>query len=125
MTLDPVAKWLKIRERIEHRLASLRKKLSAIHVDVRIGQTKPHTYSPHEYPSIGHLRLCLYKDDMLTTKTFEFDISENGIAHLYTYLSTGTRRAELDLDELDDDRIEALLIEFIDLATREHLPVSR
>jgi hypothetical protein len=120
MEFGPLAKWLKVKGRIHHILDHFRKRLSAIHVDVRVGQTKPHAYSPHEYPSIGHLRLVVYRDSMPTTKTLEFDVSENGIVHLYTYVSTGTRRAEVDLDELDDERIEAVLLDFIDLATREH-----
>ena len=118
MSFDPLAKWVRVRSRIEHRLDVLRKRLSPIHVDVRIAQTKPHTYTPHEYPSIGHLRLALVENDMPTTKSLEFDVSENGVAHLYTYLATGTRRADIDLDDLDDERIEAVLLDFVDWATR-------
>ncbi|MFC1457666.1 hypothetical protein ACETIH_13225 [Microvirga arabica] len=118
MVLDPVAKWLNVRGRIEHRLDTLRKRFAAIHVDVRIAQAKPHAYTPHEYPSIGHLRLVIFENDMPTTKSLEFDVSENGIAHLYTYLATGTRRADLDLDEFDDECIEAVLLDFVDWATR-------
>jgi len=55
---------------------------------------------------------------MPTTKSLEFDVSENGVAHLYTYLATGTRRADIDLDDLDDERIEAVLLDFVDWATR-------
>ena len=118
MAFDPVTKWLRVRERIEHRLGTLGKRLSPIHVDVRIAQTKPHAYTPHEYPSIGHLRLVLFENDMPTTKALEFDVSENGVAHLYTYLATGTRRADMDLDELDGERVEAVLLDFVDWATR-------
>jgi len=60
MSFDPLAKWLRVRGRIEHRLDALQKRLSPVHVDVRIAQAKPHTYTPHEYPSIAHLRLALF-----------------------------------------------------------------
>ncbi|MCC2651275.1 MAG: hypothetical protein K0R61_3641 [Microvirga sp.] len=118
MEFDPAAKWLRARQRIEHRLDALGKRLAPIHVDVRIAQAKPHAYTPHEYPSIGHLRLVLFEGGMPTTKSLEFDVSENGVVHLYTYLATGTRRADMDLDELDDERIETVLLDFVDWATR-------
>ncbi|MBF9234284.1 hypothetical protein [Microvirga alba] len=116
-------KWLQIRDSIPPILYDLNKRLSVIGAEIRVSQTIPHDYSHPGYPSIGRGRLDFFIDGKRTTRVMEADLSESGIVHLYMYLPKETKRLEIDISEIDRDRIEALLIEFVNLATQDDFPI--
>ena len=119
MASETLTKWLRLRERIEGLLRKINRKLSAIDVGLHVSPIKPHAYTTRDYPSIGRLRLDLSKDSAPTTRLLEMDLNEYGLVHLYMYLLKETRRLDIGLDELTGDRLEAVLLDFVDLATQD------
>lgn len=118
----PLTKWLHVKEQVESIICKLNKDLSAIGAAVKFSQTPPHEYSNHTYPTIGRLRLDFFQDGRLTTRHMEANLSENGIVHFYLYLPKETRRLDINVEEMDGDHIEAMLIDFVDLSTRDDFP---
>ncbi|SCY66196.1 hypothetical protein SAMN02927923_01869 [Microvirga guangxiensis] len=116
---DALAKWLRLRERIVETLPGINRKLSAINVELHISPIKPHAYTVRDYPSVGRLRIDLARDFAPTTRILEMDVNEYGLIHLYMYLPKETRRLDIGIDEVDQDRLEALLLDFVDLATQD------
>ncbi|AWM86818.1 hypothetical protein [Microvirga sp. 17 mud 1-3] len=114
--------WLKVRDVIPPLLKGLNERLSVIGAEIKVSVTPPHDYSHRDYPSLGRGRLDLFVDGRKTTRTLEVDLAETGIAHVYMYLPKETRRLDIDIGEASSDRIESVLIDFVDLATRDDFP---
>lgn len=114
--------WLQVRDRIGPILDDLNANLSSIGGEVRMSKYTPHDYSHREFPSIGRGRLDYFQDGRITTRTLEVDLSESGIVHIYMYLPKETHRVDIPIAEVDDERIEAVLLDFVDLATRDDFP---
>lgn len=117
-----LAMWLRAKERLGAIIARLNSDLSAIGAAIRVSDNAPRHYASHSYPSIGRLRLDFFQDDRRTTRHLEADLSENGTVHVYMYLPKETRRLDLSVEEMEDDRIEAMLLDFVDLSTRDDFP---
>jgi len=116
---DTLIKWLHLRERLEPVLRRINRKLAAIDVALQVSPIRPHAYTARDYPSIGRMRLDLCRNSARTTRVLELDLNEYGLIHLYMYLPKETRRLDIGIDELDQDRLESVLLDFVDLATQD------
>lgn len=114
--------WLRLQDAIPPLLKDLNGRLSAIGAEIKVSVVPPHDYSHRDFPSLGRGRLDLFVDGRRTTRTLEVDLAETGIAHVYMYLPKETRRLDIDITEADSDRIETVLIDFVDLATQDDFP---
>jgi hypothetical protein len=116
--------WLRVRDRIGPSLDNLNRNMSSIGSEVRLSKKTPHDDSHLAHPSIGRSRVDLFQDGRITTRSLEVDLSESGVVHVYMYLPKETYRTDIPIAEVDDERIEAVLLNFVDLATRDDVPLA-
>ncbi|MFC4173082.1 hypothetical protein ACFOYU_13590 [Microvirga sp. GCM10011540] len=113
---EALNRWVALEGEFEAVVETINRSLSGLGAALVLSANVPHDYSHAGDPLLARGRMDLYENGKPTPKYIECNLTESGIVYFYMFLPKGTKRSQIPMKEVDADRIEAILLDFVDLA---------